>query len=83
MRLSGQNMATPTGNVESEARAAISRTETQLRTLHAASPRLPLSEKLRSVNILSVTVDVDSSTLSIRLELVAQDGSRVSAGVIT
>lgn len=83
MRLSGQNMASRSENIESEARAAIARTEAQLLALHTATPRLPASEKLRAVTILSVSVDVDSSTLSIRLELVAQDGSRVSAGVIT
>lgn len=83
LRLSGRNMASSTGNIESEARSAISRTETQIKALHTATPRLSSSEKLRSVNITSVNVDVDTSTLTIRLELIAQDGSRVSAGVIT
>jgi phage baseplate assembly protein W len=83
LQLSGDNMATPTGSIESEARAAISRTEAQIKALHTSTPRLSDSEKLRSVNITSVNVDVDTSTLSIRLELTAQDGSRVSAGVIT
>ncbi len=83
MRLSGKNFSSRSGSLESEARAAIARTEAQMKSLHAATPRLPDSEKLRSVSIISVNVDVDSSTLSIRLELVAQNGSRVSAGVIT
>ena len=83
MQLSGKNMASRSENLESEARAAIARTEAQMKALHTATPRLPDSEKLRSVTIISVNVDVDSSTLSIRLELVAQNGSRVSAGVIT
>jgi phage baseplate assembly protein W len=68
-------------SAEARVRQAISNTENQLQVLHASTPALPLSEKLRSISVLSVEISVDSSALYARIAVTSQDGNRVSSGV--
>lgn len=69
-------------SAETAVRDAISRTESQLRAAHTqALGRIPDSERLQSIEVLSVLTDIDNSSLQVRLAVTAQDGSRVTTGV--
>lgn len=69
-------------DVENTVRQAVADTEDQLRQIHiAAASRIPDSERLRSLEILDIRSDIDTSTLHVRLAVTAQDGNRVTTGV--
>ena len=69
-------------SAELRVREAISNTEQQLLALHTqAMGRLPDAERLQKIEVLSVTTDIDNSSLQVRLAVTAQDGSRVTTGV--
>ncbi len=69
-------------DAEDVVRQAVTDTEDQLRQIHiAAASRIPDSERLRSLEILSIQSDIDTSTLHVRLAVTAQDGNRVTTGV--
>jgi phage baseplate assembly protein W len=80
-RITGTPFNTSSG-VEARVRQAIANTENQLLAIHAAAAsRIPDSERLRSIQVLSVDADIDSSSLRVRIAVTAQNGSRVTTGV--
>jgi phage baseplate assembly protein W len=68
-------------SAEMRVRQAISDTENQLQVLHSGTTNLPISEKLRSISVLSVEFSIESSALYARIAVTSQDGNRVSSGV--
>ena len=81
MRLMGVPFNAP-NSLEVQVRQAISDTENQLLAVQSRSAgRIPDSERLRDIQVLSVDADIDSSSLRVRIAVTAQDGSRVTTGV--
>lgn len=55
---------------------AVSRTESQMRSLQGYQPRLPDDERLLSAKLLNVKFDPATTALIARLELISQSGIR-------
>lgn len=71
----GKNFdANNTQNLVSDFTIAVRRAEMQMISLQSRQLRLPDDEKLAAANVLGVMMDVASTTLLARVELIAQSG---------
>jgi hypothetical protein len=71
----GKNFdASGSQNLVSDFSIAVRRTEMQMISLQSRQIRLPDDEKLAAANVLGVTMDVASTSLLARVELIAQSG---------
>lgn len=69
------------GGVAAAFTTAVSRVRTQIISLQSANTRLPASEKLGSVTVLSAVFNAQQTALLARVELVSQSGQRAIVGL--
>lgn len=72
----GQTFGLSEGStIVSDFAIAVSRAESQMRSLQSSQSRLPDEERLLSANLLNVKFDVATATLVARVELISQSGT--------